>query len=451
MLDRLVILGGNSDVVGRLVVPGLVELQATGGLPDGFELVGVARRDWDDDAFRDHLREELAGHAPDADEAAREALLAATRFHAADATDPDELSGAVDRERPVAVYLALPPAVFAPAIDALDELGLHAGSRVVVEKPFGEDLEDARRLNQRLHASFPEAAIHRMDHFLGMQMVQNLVALRFANRLFEPVWNGEHIDRVDIVWDETLTLEGRAGFYDATGALKDMLQNHLLQVLALVAMEPPTSMDADELRGRKVQLLREVRQLSAEQAADRSRRARYTAGRIGDREVPAYVDEDGVEADRGTETLAEVELAIDSWRWKGVPFRLRAGKALGADRREVVVRFREVPHLPFASVTAAPNELRIELEPERVHLRLNVRSSGDELDLVPVQLAQDLATAEVAAYGRVLRDVLEGDPTLSIRHDEAEVSWAIVTPFLAAWREGRVELEDYPAGSDGPA
>jgi glucose-6-phosphate 1-dehydrogenase len=451
MLDQLVILGGNSDVVGRLVVPGLVELQAAGGLPDGFEVVGVARRDWDDDAFRDHLREELADHAPDADGEALEALLAVTRFHQADTTEADELAGAIDRDRPVAVYLALPPSVFAATIDALDAIGLADGSRIVVEKPFGEDLDDARRLNERLHASFAEDAIHRMDHFLGMQMVQNVAALRFANRLFEPVWNCEHVERIDIVWDETLTLEGRAGFYDATGALKDMLQNHLLQVLALVAMEPPAALDAQELRSRKVQLLREVRRPTVDEAAEHSLRARYTAGRIGDQEVPSYVDEEGVEPERATETLAEVELAIDSWRWKGVPFRLRAGKALGADRREVVVRFREVPHLPFPGVTAEPNELRIELEPERLHLRLNVRGSGDELDLQPVELAQDLATAEVAAYGRVLRDVLEADPTLSIRHDEAELSWEIVSPFLAAWRDGLVELQDYPAGSDGPS
>jgi glucose-6-phosphate 1-dehydrogenase len=450
MLERLVILGGNSDVVGRLVAPGLVDLQAAGELPDGFELIGVARHDGDDEGFRDHLREELAEHAPDADADARETLLAATRFHTADATEADELAGAFDGDRPAAVYLALPPAVFAPTIDALDALGLPDGSRVVVEKPFGEDLADARALNRRLHASFPEDAVHRMDHFLGLQMVHNLLALRFANRLFEPVWNADHIDRVDIVWDETLTLEGRAGFYDGTGALKDMLQNHLLQVLALVTMEAPATMDAVELRGRKVQLLREVRRLSGDEAAARSRRARYTAGRIGDREVPAYVEEEDVDPDLATETLAEVELAIDSWRWHGVPFRLRAGKALGADRREVVVRFRDVPRLPFAG-TAEANQLHIELEPERLRLRLNVcGAGGDDPGFEAVEFVQDLAAGEVAAYGRVLHAVLEGDPTLSIRDDEAELSWEIVTPVLAAWEEGRVDLDAYPAGSSGP-
>jgi glucose-6-phosphate 1-dehydrogenase len=456
VIDRLVICGGNSDVVGRYVAPGLVHLQAAGHLPDGFTLVGVARADWDDERYREHLAAELDVHAPDTDDDARTALLAATRYHRADTTDADELAGALelaganDGQAPVAVYLALPPAVFAPTVVALDQLGLAEGSRIVLEKPFGEDLEDARALNAVVHRSFEEAAVHRVDHFLGMQMVQNLLALRFANRIFEPVWNCHHVERVDIVWDETLTLEGRAGYFDGTGALKDMLQNHLLQVLALVTMEAPASLDEDELRSRKVQALREVRIPSRDEAASRSRRARYTAGRVGDRDVPAYVDEDGVDPERGTETLAEVTLAIDSWRWAGVPFRLRAGKALGADRREVVVRFREVPHLAFEGVTAPANELRIELEPERLHLSLQVRAPGEEIALESVELSRDLAAPHVPAYGKVLLAVLEGDPVLSIRDDEAEVSWAIMMPVLDAWAAGDVELEGYAAGSDGP-
>jgi glucose-6-phosphate 1-dehydrogenase len=348
------------------------------------------------------------------------------------------------------VYLALPPAVFAPTVAALDEIGLAEGSRIVLEKPFGEDLEDARELNAVLHRSFPEEAVHRVDHFLGMQTVQNLLALRFANRIFEPVWNCHHVERVDIVWDETLTLEGRAGYFDGTGALKDMLQNHLLQVLALMTMEAPASLDERELRSRKVQALREVRIMSRDEAASRSVRARYTAGRVGDREVPAYVDEDGVDPERDTETLAEVTLAIDSWRWAGVPFRLRAGKALGADRREVVVRFREVPHLAFEDVTASANELRIELEPERLRLGLQVRAPGEEVALESIELSRDLAEPQVPAYGKVLLAVLEGDPVLSIRDDEAEVSWAIMMPVLDAWAAGEVELGGYAAGSEGP-
>jgi glucose-6-phosphate 1-dehydrogenase len=228
-----------------------------------------------------------------------------------------------------------------------------------------------------------------------------------------------------------------------------MLQNHLLQVLALVAMEAPASLDEHEFRSRKVQVLREVRRMTAEEAAAQSSRARYTAGRIGDREVPAYVDEEGVDPDQGTETLAEVTLAIDSWRWSGVPFRLRAGKALGADRREVIVRFREVPHLAVGD-TAAANELRIELEPERLHLHLQTRAPGEDASLESVDLSEDLAAPDIPAYGRVLRDVLEGDTTLSIRDDEAEVSWAIMMPVLQAWQADDVQLQEYAAGSSGP-
>jgi glucose-6-phosphate 1-dehydrogenase len=450
MIERLVILGGTSDVVGRLVMPALVDLAAADTLPDAFEVVAVARADDDDDAYRARLREALDEFAPETGEAAREALLDRVRYHQADTTDVDALRPAIEAKAAMVVYLALPPAVFAPTIDALDEIGLAPGSRIVVEKPFGEDLDDARALNERLHAAFAEDAIHRMDHFLGMQMVQNLLALRFANRIFEPVWNAEHIERIDIVWDETLTLEGRAGFYDGTGALKDMLQNHLLQVLALVAMEAPATLGEADLRGRKVELLRQVRIVSSDEAAERSRRARYVGGRIGDREVSPYVEEDGVDPDLATETFAEVELDIDSPRWREVPFRLRTGKALGADRREVVVAFRAVEDSPFESVPCPGNELRIELEPEHVHLRFNVRASSDEIALEIVEVGQGLAAADVAAYGRVLRSVLEGDPRLSIRHDEAELSWEIMTPVLEAWNAADVPMEEYPAGSSGP-
>jgi glucose-6-phosphate 1-dehydrogenase len=450
MLERLVILGGTSDVVGRFVVPALVDLEADGVLSDTLEVVAVARHDEDDDSYRQHLRDELADHDPDADEDARDALLARVRYHEADTTEAAALAGAFDGT-PAAVYLALPPAIFSPTLEALEELVLPEGSRVVIEKPFGEDLDHARELNRQLHGLLPEPAVHRMDHFLGLQMVQNLLALRFANRLFEPLWHADHVERIDIVWDETLSLEGRAGFYDGTGALKDMLQNHLLQVLALVAMDLPASLDATAFRDAKVELFDQVRRMDAEEAAARSRRARYTAGEVGGEEVPAYVDEEGVDPELGTETFAEVELAIDSDRWAGVPFRLRTGKALGDDRREVVVRLRPPDRSPFGDTPLTPNEIRIALEPERVGLRFSVRASGDAFDLDDVEVFRDLGAADVAAYGRVLRDVLEGDPTLSIRGDEAERCWEIMTPVLEAFDRDLVPMEDYPAGSDGPA
>jgi glucose-6-phosphate 1-dehydrogenase len=450
MLERLVILGGTSDVVGRLVVPALVDLEADGALPEAFRIVAVARHDEDDDSYRQHLRDELAELAPEVDADALEALLARTHYHEADSTEADALADAFD-DAAAAVYLALPPAVFSPTLEALEEVVLPEGSRVVIEKPFGEDLEHARELNRELQGLLPEDAVHRMDHFLGLQMVQNLLALRFANRLFEPLWHADHVDGVDIVWDETLTLEGRAGFYDGTGALKDMLQNHLLQVLALVAMDMPASLDPPAFRDAKVDLLRQVRGMDVEEAAEHSRRARYTAGQVDGQDVPAYVDEDGVDPELETETYAEVVLAIDSDRWAGVPFRLRTGKALGRDRQEVVVRLRAPDRSPFGDAEVAPNEIRIALEPERIGLRFNVRASGDAFDLDGVEVSRDLAAADVAAYGRVLRDVLEGDPTLSIRGDEAELAWEIMTSVLAAFDQGLVPMESYPAGSAGPA
>jgi glucose-6-phosphate 1-dehydrogenase len=320
MLERLVILGGTSDVVGRLVVPALVDLEADGRCPtpSGSSRWPVTTRTTT--ATASTCATSSTDHAPDADPDAREALLARTRYHEADTTEADALAGAFDGTA-AAVYLALPPAIFSPTLEALEEVVLPEGSRVVIEKPFGEDLEHARELNRQLHGLLPEDAVHRMDHFLGLQMVQNLLAVRFANRLFEPLWHADHVERVDIVWDETLTLEGRAGFYDGTGALKDMLQNHLLQVLALVAMDQPASLDPPAFRDAKVELLRQVRRMDVEEAAEHSRRARYTAGTIGDEDVPAYVDEEGVDPELETETFAEVELAIDSDRWAGVPFR----------------------------------------------------------------------------------------------------------------------------------
>jgi glucose-6-phosphate 1-dehydrogenase len=279
--------------------------------------------------------------------------------------------------------------------------------------------------------------------------VHNVLGLRFANRLFEPLWNREHIDRVEIVWEETLALEGRAGYYDAAGALKDMIQNHLLQLLCLVGMEPPATLRERDLRDRKVELLRAVRGPSPEEAGRQTIRARYSAGRIGDREVPAYAEEEGVDPERGTETFAEVTLTVDNPRWSGVPFVLRSGKALSQDRAEVAIRFRPASHSTFGQ-QAEPNVLRLRLEPDSVSLGVNVNGPGDPFVLEKIELSAELAPQGMPAYARLLLDALEGDPTLSIRADEAEESWRIVEPVLRAWEQDRVPLLEYPAGSDGP-
>jgi glucose-6-phosphate 1-dehydrogenase len=449
MTPRFVILGGTGDLTARYLVPALVRLHAAGLLAPDLTILGAARDPWDTDRFRRHIGERLARHAADVAADARAEIVRRLEYRRADVTDPAEVAALLGApDAPVVVYLALPPAVAGPAVRALRCRGLAPGSRVVVEKPFGEDLASAQDLNRQLREALPESAIFRMDHFLGKQTVQNLLGLRFANRIFEPVWNAGHVERVDIVWNETLGLEGRAGYYDRAGALRDMIQNHLLQLLALVAMEPPIGLGERDLRDRKVDLLRAVRRLSPDEVARCTRRARYAAGRAGDRVLPAYADEEGVDPVRRTETYAAVTLQVDNWRWSGIPFRLRTGKALARDRREIAVHFRPVPHLVFGA-TRAPvaNVLSLTLDPDRLGLQVNINGLGDPFDLEPAALDLELAPQELPAYARLLLAVLEGDATLSIRDDEAEESWRIVEPILEAWAAGAVPLEEYPAGA----
>jgi glucose-6-phosphate 1-dehydrogenase len=306
-------------------------------------------------------------------------------------------------------------------------------------------------LNRLLAERMDERHVFRVDHFLAMSTVQNVLGTRLANRVLEPIWNSAHIDEIEIVWDETLALEGRAGYYDHVGALKDMVQNHLLQLLCLAAMEPPISLGERDLRDRKVDVLRSVRPLEGQDVATRTRRARYTAGRVHRKEVPAYVDEDGVTPEHGTETFAEVVLELDSWRWSGTRFRLRTGKALGRDRMEIVVHFRPVPHHPFDEPQdPAPNLLRFGLEPEGLSLELTGAGPGATMTLAPLVMSAQLQPPELPAYGRVLLDVLGGNATLSIRGDEAEQAWRIVTPVLEGWSRELAPLEEYDAGSHGP-
>ncbi len=367
-----------------------------------------------------------------------------------DATDPAGLVPLISGDGPVALSLALPPAVFPGTIAALRDANLPPGSRIALEKPFGEDLDDAVELNRLLADVVPERAVFRVDHFLAMTTVQNVLGGRLANRVLEPIWNSAHIAEVEIVWDERLTLEGRAGYYDGVGALKDMTQNHLLQLLCLVAMEPPISLGERELRDRKVDVLRSVRPLTEQDVLGRTTRARYTAARVGDREVPAYADEQGVDPGHRTETFAEVLLEIESWRWSGTTFRLRSGKALGDDRKEIAVRFRPVPHLPFGrDGEARPNLLRFGLDPECLTLDLTGVGSRAQT-LAPRALTARLDPPDLPAYGQVLLDLLNGNAALSIRGDEAEESWRVLTPVLSAWARDLVPLQEYPAGSHGP-
>jgi glucose-6-phosphate 1-dehydrogenase len=473
LIERLLLFGATGDLAGRFLLPALAELYEEGKLPDGFCVVGTARKDWDDETFRRHVARQLEQYAAsDVSAASRKALVHSLRYRKSDFDDPDSVAKAVAdvsgeseagaQAEPVAAYLALPPAAFAPAVTALDEVGLPSDSRIVLEKPFGDDLDSAVELNRllrRVAGVAGEEAIFRVDHALGLATVQNLLGVRLANRVLEPLWNSTHIEQVDILWEETLALEGRAGYYDRTGALKDVIQNHLLQILCLIAMEPPVSLGERDLRDRKLDVLRSVRPLTREDVVSRTRRARYTAGKLAStggadgRVVPDYAEEDGVDPRRETETFAEVVLELESWRWTGTRFLLRTGKALAQRRKEAVVLFRPVPHLPFGDDDEpAANELRIGLDgPYDFTLRLTGRATGPPPHLAPLVLDADLFAPELPAYSRVLMDVLDGDSSLSIRGDEAEEAWRVLTPVLQAWADGWVPLEEYPAGSTGPS
>ncbi len=448
-IGTLVVLGATGDLTSRLLLPGLGRL-LTEQPERRFTLVGADLPAEDGDSWTRTVRAafdtaEAAGPAVDH-------VLAHTEYRVTDATSAEDLQHVLDAAHGIpALYFALPPAVTARAVEALHRVTLPEGTVLALEKPFGGDHDSAAALNRRLTALVPEDQVFRVDHFLGKSTVLNVLGLRFTNHVFEPLWNRDHIESVEIVYDERLGLEGRAGYYDRAGALVDMIQSHLLQVMALITMEAPVSMDAADLRAVKAEALRAVRPWAGDPVAA-GRRARYTAGSVDGRRLPSYTDEDGVDPDRGTETLAEVTLEARTWRWAGVPFVLRSGKALSEARREVVVTFRGVPHVPTGLAgTTGPTVLRLCLGPDRMVLEINVNGPGDPFVLDRVPLTARLAGGRLDPYGEVLHGILERDPTLSVRAEGAEHAWRVIDEIRAAWRSGRVPLEEYAAGSAGPA
>ncbi|KRE80148.1 glucose-6-phosphate dehydrogenase [Arthrobacter sp. Soil763] len=451
-VKTLLILGASGDLTGRLLLPGLARLVARGHA-QGLTLVGAGSDDWTEDQWLERLETSFADANSQADSAGKRELKRireTTAYRQLDVTAEGQLAKLIaGLEGPVAVYFALPPKISERACQALTPDDVPAGTRLVMEKPFGSSEESARELNRTLAALVPEDHIHRVDHFLGKATVLNILGLRFANTFLEPVWNREHIEKVEIIFDEDLALEGRARYYDGAGALRDMIQSHLLQIMALMAIEPPASVDERDLRDAVATLLR-ASSIKAPYARN-TRRARYTAGTLGGRQVPDYAKEEGVDASRNTETLAEVQVDIDNWRWQGVPFILRSGKALGTKRKEAVVTFRPVPHLPrgFTGVDS-PNQLRIGFGPDTLQFDVDVNGPGNVLSLDRATLQAELSASELLPYGEVLEGVLTGDPLLSVRGDTAEDCWRILEPVLKAWARDSVPLEEYPAGSDGP-
>ncbi|MET4096713.1 glucose-6-phosphate dehydrogenase [Arthrobacter sp. UYCu712] len=451
-VKTLLILGASGDLTGRLLLPGLARLVAR-GRAGGLTLVGAGSNPWTQEQWLERVDASFADAGSQADANGKRELKrirGTTSYIQLDVTADGELAGQLAQlEGPVAVYFALPPQISQKACEALTPEQVPPGTRLVMEKPFGSDQESARHLNKTLASLVPEDHIHRVDHFLGKATVLNVLGLRFANTFLEPVWNREHIEKVEIVFDEDLALEGRARYYDGAGALRDMIQSHLLQVMALMAMEPPASIDERDLRDGVATVLR-ASSIKAPYAKN-TRRARYTAGSINGRKVPDYAKEEGVDAARGTETLAEVKVEIDNWRWRGVPFILRSGKAMGTKRKEAVITFRPVPHLPkgFTGVDS-PNQLRIGFGPDTLQLDVDVNGPGDFLSLDRATLLAELNASEVLPYGEVLEGVLTGDPLLSVRGDTAEDCWRIVDPALKSWERNSVPLEEYAAGSSGP-
>lgn len=444
----LIILGATGDLTRRLLLPALdgvlASLEAEGDDHE-FELIG-AGHDADAGAgWADVVSSSLSSGI------LRDRVISTTRFDVVDATSSADLARVLASVAysPI-LYFALPPAVTERAIDALSTIKLPPDTRLALEKPFARDATSAAALNERLTALMPESRIHRIDHFLAKSTVVNLLGLRFANRVFEALWSAEHVASIDIVYDETLALEGRAGYYDRAGALVDMIQSHLLLVHALVAMERPASLAADDLHDAMAASLAATVPFGGDPATA-SRRARYTAGTIDGRQIADYVSEPDVDAARGTETLAEVTVEVDTPRWRGVPITLRSGKAIGRPSAEICLTLRPVQgRLEGLIGDPHPAAIRLSLSPEHMSIDLDINGAGDPFDLDRVTLDTDFGDGKLSAYGEVLAGILSGDDTLSVRGDLAEQCWRIVDAVLESWRAGQVALDEYAAGSSGP-
>jgi glucose-6-phosphate 1-dehydrogenase len=467
-----VIFGASGDLTKRLLVPALYNLAAARLLPDEFAVIGVARGDLSDDAFRSHMRDALREFTtgPVSPEIVRD-LTARFSYLRGDFDDPNTyrmLSEKLSAGRPggnCLFYLATPPSVFGLVAQKLAEAGLLREEegrwrRLVIEKPFGTDLESARELDRQLFGLMGESQIYRIDHYLGKETVQNIMVLRFANGLFEPLWNRDHIDHVQIAVTETLTVENRGKFYDQTGTLRDMVPNHLFQLLALTAMEPPAHFEADPVRSEKAKAVQAIRPFTPADVCANVVRAQYRGGMIGNRRVRAYREEPGVDPGSMTETYLAMRLDIDNWRWAGVPFYLRTGKALAGRRTEIAIRFKAAPFALFRRTPVerlAQNLLVLRIQPdEGASLQFNAKTPGPEICIGGVRMdfkyADYFEAAPNTGYETLIYDCMIGDATLFQRADNIESGWRVVQPVLDAWREGRdcADLTWYAAGSEGP-
>ena len=464
---NLVIFGATGDLSRRMLLPSLYFLERDGRLGESLAIIGAARSELDDEGFRTLVRDAVRERAGALDEPTWSAFAARLRYVRMDVekrADFEALAGALGAAKSShenIYYLSLSPNAYGTVCANLQSAGLARGrSRIVIEKPIGRDLPSCRAINACVGRAFDESCVFRVDHYLGKETVQNLLALRFANALFEPLWNKTSIDHVQITVAETVGVEDRWSYYDAYGALRDMVQNHILQLLCLVAMEPPAKLDPDSVRNEKVKVLRALKPLCGEDAVAKTSRGQYGRGTIAGRGVLAYAEEAGGHGS-DTETFVALEAEIENWRWAGVPFYLRTGKRLGERRTEIVIQFRPVPHSPFAGSGSAliPNRLTITLQPEEnISLLLMNKVPGlaaDGIRMSPLSLDLSLTDAfrkhrRRIAYEQLLFDALAGDPTLFVRSDEIEAAWEWIDGILAGWTHAGISPQLYDAGSRGP-
>ncbi len=459
--DRLLLFGATGDLAQRMLLPSLFALDADGLLAPDLKIIGTARSSMTDGEYRNFARAALEKYLP-ADRRGRMAdFLNRLAYQTLDATTLEgyaDLAAKVGTPaRGLAIFLSTAPGLFGPTIKGLQSAGLTGENvRMCLEKPLGTDLATSREINDAVSGAFPESRIFRIDHYLGKETVQNLLALRFANLMFEPLWNAAHIDHVQITVAETVGLEGRVAFYDDAGAIRDMVQNHMLQLLALVAMEPPAHFDATAVRDEKVKVLRALRKVSAGETVT----GQYRAGAINGSAVPGYDEELGKDSD--TETFVAIKAHVDNWRWKGVPFYLRTGKRMPKRVTEIVIQFRCVPHSIFAGkgATMQPNRLVIGIQPEEnITLSLMAKvpgldREGIRLRSVPLNIAMPDAFSGAVrriAYERLLLDLVEGDQTLFVRRDEVEAQWEWIDAIRAGWEAEGLTPKTYTAGSWGPS
>ena len=437
--------GGAGDLATRHLLPALLHLRRHQQLPHDFSVLGVGRDDLTPSGYRELVERALRSRVPEATDDERTWLLGAVDYVSVELTERTDLR-AVSGSGPTLFYCALPPWAYRPVLIALARAGLPRGSRLVLEKPVGEDLTSAQEVHRLAHSLVDEGSVFRVDHFLHHQVVQDVLCLRLANPFLRAAWSHEHIESVEILWEESEGVRERAAYFDRAGTVKDMMQSHLLQLLALVAMELPSRWEAGDLPIHREAALRQVRSIDAREANSRTMRARYVAGQVHNQPVEAYASTPGVLAERATETYAAVALEVDAARWQGVPFVLRSGQAIGSPRRHIEVRFRAVPGAPAGHSTV----LRLEMVPSQITLEMAVVGSDGFPDLTNSALTAQRPEQSLPASARLIRDVLAGRQGLFVTEGEVEQCWRVTDSVASAWAAAGTPLVSYAAGSSAP-